>query len=400
MDDDGSDVITVDVVVVGGGVSGLGAAAALAPHASVMLVEQEPTNGYHASGRSAATLSETSGHPLVCALARLSRTYFEHPPEGAADHPLLAPRGLLWVGQDGDEHALDTFAENARRIAPTVQRLDRAAVRDVLPELTDTAAAAGAVFEPDACAIDAAALLQGFVRITRRHDGVLHTSSEVIEVRCADAVDAADPAALRWEVRAGDLDVRCRHVVNASGAWGDVVAVRAGVQPLGLLPLRRTAAIVRTQHAVSAWPLVMDVMGRYYFEPEQGGLLVSPADEHLSEPCDARAEDLDVALAIEHVAEATGLPLRSVVQAWAGLRTFAPDRAPVVGEDPDAPGFWWLVGQGGAGIKIAPAAGHLLARMIRATDGATVPGIDADGLTSAESELGITLDAMSPARFR
>lgn len=380
---------SVDVVVVGGGVSGLGAAAALAPTHSVVLVEQEPTNAYHASGRSAATLSETSGHPLVCALARLSRPAFEHPPEGFADHPLLAPRGLLWVGESGDEQRLDDFADAAVTIAPTVRRLDAVATRTVLPELADHVVEAGAVHEPDACEIEAASLVQGFVRMVRRHDGTLHTSSEVIEVRPVDTADESDADAPRWDVRAGDLRLRARHVVNAAGAWGDVVATRAGVTPLGLLPLRRTAAIVRTQHAVTGWPLVMDIANRYYFEPEQGGLLVSPADEHRSEPCDARPDDIDVALAIERVAAATGLPLRSVVQAWAGLRTFAPDRAPVIGEDPDAPGFWWLVGQGGAGIKIAPAAGALLARLVRG-----------EGLGTDAHDLGITLEAMSPVRFR
>jgi D-arginine dehydrogenase len=383
------DVDVVDVVVVGGGVAGLGAAAALAPRTSVTLVEQEPTNAYHASGRSAATLSETSGHPLVCTLARLSRSLFEHPPDGFADHPLIAPRGLLWVGEADDSDRLDAFADTARVIAPTVRRLDAVAARGVLPALSDDVVAAGAVYEPDACEVDAAALIQGFVRTVRRHGGTLHTSSEVIEVRPLDSADAADADVLRWEVRAGDRRIHTRHVVNAAGAWGDVVAHRAGAAPLGLLPLRRTAAIVRADEQIIGWPLVMDIANRYYFEPEQGGLLVSPADESLSDPCDARADEIDVALAIERVAAATGLPLRSVVHAWAGLRTFAPDRAPVIGEDPDAPGFWWLVGQGGAGIKTAPAAGELLARLIHG-----------EGLTADERDLGITLAAVTPARFR
>ena len=138
-----------------------------------------------------------------------------------------------------------------------------------------------------------------------------------------------------------------------------------------------------------SWPLVMDVGGRFYCEPEPGGLLVSPADETPSEPCDAKAEELDVALALERVAEATTVAPRSVRRAWAGLRTFAPDRVPVAGEDPEAPGFFWLVGQGGAGIKTSPA----LARVIAAF-------VAGDPPPTEVTARGVTAEALSPARLR
>ncbi|MFM8267095.1 MAG: NAD(P)/FAD-dependent oxidoreductase [Ilumatobacteraceae bacterium] len=380
---------TADAVVVGAGIAGLGAAAALAADRSVVVVEQESTTAYHASGRSAATLSETSGHPLVCAFARLSRDLFERPPEGFADHPLLGPRGLLWIGEPGDETSLDEMAVNGQRVAPSVRRIDASQTRSLLPTFSEHVTAAGAVHEPDARTIDAAAVLQGFIRLLRRGGGSVHTSSEAIVVEPIDHADQNDREAVRWRVMAGDLRIECRDVVDAAGAWGDVVAVRAGVRPLGLRPLRRTAAIARSPVEVAGWPLVMDIRGRYYCEPEQGGLLISPADEQMSEPCDARADEIDVALAIERVSSASGLDLRSIVRAWAGLRTFAPDRAPVVGEDPDAAGFWWLVGQGGAGIKTAPAMAAMLARLVRG-----------EGATADEAALGVTVDAVSPRRLR
>jgi D-arginine dehydrogenase len=177
--------------------------------------------------------------------------------------------------------------------------------------------------------------------------------------------------------------------VNAAGGWADVVAARAGVNPLGLVALRRTAAIVPSPDDVATWPLVMDIAGRYYCEPETGGLLISPADETPLDPCDAQPDELDVALALERVRDASGLPLRSVRRAWAGLRTFAPDRVPVLGEDPAAPGFWWLAGQGGAGIKTAPAMAQLLTR-----------AMDRLAFPSHALELGVTPDALSPVRFR
>jgi D-arginine dehydrogenase len=157
-------------------------------------------------------------------------------------------------------------------------------------------------------------------------------------------------------------------VVNAAGAWADSVAVRLGVPPVGLRPLRRTVAVARADGVDRAWPIVADVGETFYFWPEGAGLLVSPADETPSEPCDARPDDVDVALAIERVNEATTLGLRSVVTAWAGLRTFAPDRNPVAGADPAAPGLYWLAGQGGYGIQAAPALARLVA------DAVTDPG--------------------------
>lgn len=369
----------VDVVVVGGGIAGLSAAAALSATHRVVLVEQESSPAHHASGRSASVLSETSGHPLVCALARLSRPFFEQPPEGFVEHPLLTPRGLMWVGRDGDQPLLDTLAAAAARVAPTARRVDAMEVAAVLPTFSSDAIAGGGVYEPDAMGIDTAALLQGYVRTLRANGGSIATSHEVIEVRRHER---------HWLVGAAGSLWRAATVVNASGAWGDVVAHRAGVTPLGLVALRRTAAIARIDADLAAWPLVMDIAGRYYCEPETGGLLISPADEGASAPIDAQPDELDVALALERVAEASGLALRSIVRAWAGLRTFAPDRGPVLGEAPDAPGFWWLVGQGGAGIKTAPAMSALIARLIRG-----------ESATNAEHDLGVTVEALSPRRL-
>lgn len=341
----------VDVVVVGGGIAGASVAWALVERgASVILLEQEAQPGHHATGRSAALLNETVGHPVVGALARASRPFLADPPPGFVDHPLLAARGLLWIGQDPD--VLDALVDEVARGA--AHRIDAADVTRLVPELRPGWAVAGGVHEPAAQSVDVAALLQAYVRGMRRGGGEVLTAHEAMQLM---------PAAGGWVVRAGERSLHCTVVVNAAGAWGDIVAERAGVAPLGLTPLRRTACIVPVPdgHDVSGWPLVMDVAGTFYAEPEPGGLLVSPADETPAEPVDARPEELDVALALDRLREATTLPVRSVRRAWAGLRTFAPDRAPVAGFDPDHPGFYWLVGQGGAGIKTAPALAELAA---------------------------------------
>jgi D-arginine dehydrogenase len=354
-----------DVVVIGAGIAGAAAAWSLAAHARVVLVERESAPGTHATGRSASVLSETSGHPVVCALARASRPFFEHPPDGFCGSPLVAPRGLAWVGREEDEALLDALASAAGAAALDVRRLTAAEALELLPGFRPEAVASGAVHEPGAMAIDTATFLQGFVAGIRRRGSTVVTTAEAVR---------ADRDSSGWTLIAGDRELRCDHVVDAAGAWADVVAERCGVAPVGLRPMRRTAALVPAPEWVAGWPLVMDVAGRYYVEPEAGGLLLSPADETLSEPCDARAEEVDVALALDALAAATEVPVRSVRRAWAGLRTFAPDRVPVLGEDPDAPGFWWLAGQGGAGIKTAPAMAAILTALL--TGSGAGAGID------------------------
>ncbi len=376
--------MTPAVVVIGAGVAGVSAAALLATQSGgrgdVVLIERETLPAQHASGRSASVLSETSGHPAVCALARLSRPFFEDPPDGFADHPLLSARGLVWVGEADDGPALDALADAGHRLRPSVHRLDRRGVEHLLPGFDPLAIAGGGVYEPEAMSIDTAALIEGYLRMFRHAGGVTLLADEALRL----TTDGAGT----WTITTSGTTIHTGSVVNAAGAWVDEIGIRAGLAPIGFRALRRTAAIVPAPDHVASWPLVMDIEGRYYCEPEPGGLLVSPADETPTEPCDARPEELDVALALERVALATGLPLRSVRRAWAGLRTFAPDRSPVIGEDPRAPGFWWLAGQGGAGIKTAPAMAALLARQMRD-----------EPLTTEESALGLRAATLSPARF-
>ena len=279
-----------------------------------------------------------------------------------------------------DAELLDELVRSARTVAPSVRRLTPAEVLELVPHFHPSAVAGGGTFEPDAMAIDTDALLQGFVRGFRQRGGRLITSSEAVDLRRVGN---------SWEVITSAQTLRARTVVNAAGAWGDVVANRAGVPAIGLEPRRRTACVAALANVDPRLPLVMDIASRYYFEPESGGLLISPADETVSEPCDARAQEIDVALALDRIQQATTLPVRSVRRAWAGLRTFSPDAAPVVGEDRDAAGFWWLVGQGGGGIKTAPAMAEALAGMVHE-----------EPLPPAITDRFVSVADLSPARFR
>lgn len=351
----------VDAVVIGGGIAGASAAYELVRRgARVVLVETEPQPGHHATGRSAALLNSSVGDPAICDLATASRPFLEAPPAGFCEHPLLTPRGLLWVA--GGTHAaqLDALAADT---AGVTTRLDPTGARRLVPTLADDAVVAGALHEPAAMTIDVAALLAGYLRGVRADGAVVSTSWEALSI---------EPSGAGWRVANGAGDViAARCVVNAAGAWGDVVARRASVVPIGLAALRRTAALAIAPDTVGDWPMIMDVGGEWYAEPEAGGLLVSPADETPTDPCDVQPDELDVALAIDRVNAALGLSIRAIRRAWAGLRTFCPDRRPTVGADPDHPGFVWLVGQGGGGIKTAPAMAQLAADAI--VDGVAPP---------------------------
>jgi D-arginine dehydrogenase len=242
-------------------------------------------------------------------------------------------------------------------------------------------AAAYGVLEPGASDIDVAALHAGCVRLLRAAGGAVTRSAPVVAARW-------DGAAWAVETPAGAYG--CAVLVDAAGAWGDVVAAAAGVRPVGLRPLRRTAATVGLPSGVDArgWPAVVDAGNAWYFKPEGDGLLVSPADEVPSEPVDARPEERDVALALERVAAATTLPLRAVRKSWAGLRTFAPDGELVVGPDDEVPSFVWCVGQGGYGIQSSPAVGRLTADLALGRDSGVAAGT------------GVDLAALSPTRLR
>lgn len=372
----------MDVVVVGGGIAGASAAAALAgAGADVLLVEREPGFGTHATGRSAAVLSETSGPAPVRALAVASRPFLEQPPDGLCDHALTAPRGLLWVADAAGEADLRAFAEAAAVQVPGIAVVDAARSVELAPMLRPGWAALG-LWEPEARTLDVDALLQGYLRLLRRAGRTAAPGEGLASAHRRDG---------DWLVRTDQREVTATILVDAAGAWADDVAIRCGVPPVGLVALKRTAFVFAPPAGVdvAAWPLVMDHGGRFYLEPEGTRLLASPADETPVDPCDARADDLDVARAVDALAEATTLQVRGVGRAWAGLRTFAPDRTPVVGLDPDEPGFCWAAGQGGYGIKTAPAVAALVVAACTGTP--PPPELAAQGVVP---------DTYAPARLR
>lgn len=345
-----------DILVIGGGIAGASAAAELARTHRVVLLEGEDAPGYHSTGRSAAVFSECYGNRAVRALTRASRDFFHGPPAEFSPYPLIKRRGWLHVASARQASALDSFLA-AEDVALRVRRIEAQEALALSPLLRPETAAAGGAYEEDAADIDVHAIHQGYLRLLRRR-GTMLTRAQVTAVARVGGT---------WRIASTAGDFQAPIVVNAAGAWADKIAVLAGIAPVRIQACRRTAALLELSGGEMSddWPLTIDIEEAYYFKPDAGLLLISPADETPIEPCDAQPEELDVATAIDRVERATRVTIRRVRRSWAGLRSFAPDRSPVIGFDPAAPGFFWLAGQGGYGIQTAPAASCLAAALVR-----------------------------------
>lgn len=369
----------VDIAVIGGGIAGASLARAAAAGCRVLLLERESQAGYHSSGRSAALFSETYGNAVVRALSTGSREFLQAPPEDFAGFVLTRPRGAMHVGRPGQEAAIHGRAEALAALIPSVRELGPA---DTVARFPVLHRVAGAVFEPEALDLDTNGMLQGSLRGLRRRGGEVRTGTEVT------ALAPLPGGGWRIETTAGAVEAGI--VVNAAGSWADTLAVLAGVAPVGLVPKRRTAFLFDVPgHEVDNWPMVVDLDETFYIKPDAGKLLGSPADETPSPPCDAQPEELDIAVAVDRIERATTLQIPRLTHRWAGLRSFVADKTPVLGFDPEAPGFFWCAGQGGYGFQTAPAMARLGAALLR---GDPVP----DDL----ARLGVTAAALAPGRFR
>jgi D-arginine dehydrogenase len=369
-----------DFIVVGAGMAGASVAAALASTARVALIEAEPQPGFHATARSAALFVPNYGSPTFRALARASGAFLRAPPDDFSAHPLLRPRGALYLARAGQEQRLERILRGMRAANSLVEILSPEAARTKVPCLRPDYPVAS-FYEPDVHDIDVASLLQGFLR-----QGKALGVRIYVRARCS----APERHGEAWRVHALDERLSAPVLVNAAGAWADELAAACGAKPLGLQPLRRTAALIDAPEGVTvdAWPAVFDVDEEFYFKPDASRLLISPADEEPSPPGDAYADDLTVALAVERIEGALDFEVRRVRHSWAGLRTFAPDREPVIGYDATVPGLFWCAGQGGYGIQSAPACAQLAAALAR---GNAVP--------AAIAAEGVTAELVSPARF-
>src|SRR6185437_4483480 len=371
---------TYDFIIVGGGIAGASAAYELAAHARVLVLERESQPGYHTTGRSPALFVQTHGPAVIRALSRAAKDFFLNPPNGFAEHPLLTERGMLLIGRSDQSAMLEqNFAQSSRHIAG-VRRLDATQACTLVPLLREEYVA-GAVLDPEAMDMDVHAVHWGFIRGMRARGGKLVTGAELLGLE--RNVDG-------WIARTTAGDFAEPVVVNAAGAWCDVVGAMASAGPIGLVPKRRTAFIFDPPPAaeIAKWPSVIDVGEEFYFKPDAGKFLGSPADQTPMEPCDVQPDDFDVALAVDRIQRAARIPVAHVNRKWAGLRSFVADGCPVVGYDPRVEGFFWLAGQGGYGIETSPSMGRLTASLALRR-----------GVPSDLAAQGVTETVVSPARF-
>lgn len=370
---------TTDVIVIGAGIAGASMAAEIAAGSRVLLLERERQPGYHTTGRSAALFTETYGNEVKRALSHASRAFLQQPPAGFAATPLLASRGTLLVATDSQVPKLRQTADDCAGLVGNLAWLTETEVRARVGCFAPGHVAAG-LLEPDAMDIDVDALHRGYLRLFAARGGTLVNNAEV---RNLEWVGGA------WRASTSAGEFRAARVVNAAGAWSDEIGKLAGAKPIGLVPMRRTAITFDPPAGmdIGHWPAVFDIDEQWYFKPDAGRILASPADETPSAPCDAQPDEYDIAVVVDRLSRATTLQVPRIVARWAGLRSFVEDRLLVVGFDPRVPHFFWLAGQGGHGIQTAPAVSRMAAALF---DGEPVPGDIAD--------LGVDAATLAPTR--
>lgn len=373
----------VDYAVIGAGIAGASVAWELAgAGASVALLEREAQPGYHTTGRSAALYMATYGTPNIQALTRASRAFYDAPPAEFGDVPILSPRGVVYVAGPDQLDLLREAYDAARARTPGVHWVDHAALLAVLPCLNPEAVAAG-MSEAGAADIDVHALHQGYLRGLRQRGGQVWTGAEAAALVRHGGT---------WTVTLADgRTLRAGAIVNAAGAWADVVAGLAGVRPIGLEPRRRTAFTFPVPEGMDAshWPAVIGIDESFYFKPDAGQLLGSPANADPTHPHDVVPEELDVATGIHHIEAMTRFRIRRPSHTWAGLRSFVRDGDMVIGWDNHVSGFFWLAAQGGYGIQSAAGAALLARQLLRG-----------EPLAPELGREGVNVQGLSPARLR
>ena len=369
-----------DVIVIGAGIAGASLAYELAAICRVLLLERESQPGYHTTGRSAALFTETYGNAVMRALTRASKAFLAEPPAGFASSPLLAPRGTLLVARDEQLPALQRAHEECSALVDNLRWCSPAEVRALVPCFAPGQVAAG-LLEPDAMDIDVHALHHGFLRGLRARHGTLVCNAEV---------RALGRYRQDWRVQTAAGEFAAPLLVNAAGAWADEIARLAGAAGIGLVPKRRTAITFDPPAgtAIEHWPAVIDIDEDWYFKPDAGRILASPADETPSPPCDAQPDEYDVAVLVDRLTRVTTLQVPRIHARWAGLRSFVADKTIVAGFDAKVDGFFWLAAQGGYGIQTAPAAARAAATLVR---GEAIPADLAD--------LAVDAAALSPGRL-
>lgn len=339
-----------DVAIIGAGIAGASIASEIADHCSVAILEAEEHPGYHSTGRSAAFWTESYGGPKVQPLTTASYDFLDDPPPGFSETGFLKRRRAINIGRTNEQHLVDSFVAKFAKSGVAMIAWTEEEIAAAIPRLKS--GWDRAIYEPDCCDIDVAALHMAYLRDAKRKGAILSCKTRADTIECKDGI---------WVIGSGGNIIQAKQVINAAGAWAEEVAKLAGALPIEIQPMRRTMVQLRTDPpAKTDMPLVVALDGSFYFKPEAGGSFwLSPHDETPVSAGDVAPEEWDVALAIDRFQSIMDVEIRSVSRKWAGLRSFSPDRLPVYGFDPVQPDFFWFAGQGGFGIQTAPAAAKL-----------------------------------------
>jgi D-arginine dehydrogenase len=370
-----------DILIIGAGISGAAAGYVLAVQRRVILVEGEAQPGYHSTGRSAALYEPNFGNATVRAFNRASAAFLKSPPPGFSDQPLLTPRGELSICEEDQRAGLDALLSLGGLGVSNVHEISAGEALAMIPILRPEHVR-WAAYEPEVMDMDVHAIHRGFLKGFAGRGGRLLCDAPLRRI-------ARKPGG--WLVEAGSERFTAGIIVNSAGAWADAVAALADLPPLGLQPKRRTAVILPAPDDLVSrdWPALGFCGEDAYLKPESGRLLASPGDATPVEPQDIQPEELDVALLVDWIERKTTLTVRRIERRWAGLRTFARDGSPVAGEDPLAPGFYWLAGQGGYGIMMSESLGRSLAALLLEGE-----------LPTDLRDLGISQADIAPGRLR
>lgn len=344
-----------DIAVIGAGIAGASVAAALAKHASVILIEKEQHPGYHSTGRSAAMYIPSYGPPMIQTLTRASGDFLHNPPPGFSTTPLLGARAEMLIARKDQLATIDAFMQQ-HSADTNIQLLNSADIRRQCP-LLKTNYAASAILDTSGSDINVNALHQGYLANFKASGGVLITGGEVKKLKNQTSA---------WSVETTTEKYTTGIVVNAAGAWADEIGSMAKVETIGLVAKRRTALTIDVPTGINTklMPLVADIDEAFYVKPEAGTLLLSPANEDPIQPCDVQPEELDIAICIDEIEKAFDIQVTTIKHKWAGLRSFVSDNEPVAGYSEKTNNFFWLAGQGGYGIQSSPALSRYAASVI------------------------------------
>ena len=369
----------IDFLVIGGGIAGVSAAYHLAEHGSVTVLEMEKLCGHHSTGRSAAIFSEHHGPKIICDLALASKSFFEKPYEGFTESPFLSERGLIFTGDNTQKESLENMLASSREGDGSLTKIAPEKIKELVPIINTDAISYG-VYYKGAREIDVHAVHQGWIKGLKKRGGNIQTSQDLQSATFSDGL---------WHVKTRKDKFTARYIINASGAWADVIADRCGIQKIGLVPKKRTVITVPIEQSYDDyhWPMVVFSDNKLYFKSENGAIMASPMDETIVDPMDAWADDMDMAVTADLVEKRTTLSVSRLTNYWAGLRSFVFDDVPVVGPAPENENFIWLAGQGGYGIKTCDSLGRITAALTLGKD-----------LPQDIQDLGITKQDLGAAR--